>query len=81
MHADKHTKTSKVYAYTRAWNPYLLKALLIFEQLQVLMEFQMMLLKEAIKGRLHVSKLSKKSKNRRTFVKISFIFNVNTVAQ
>lgn len=42
--------------------PYLLKALFISEQLQVLMEFQMMLLKEAIEGGLHVSELSKEPK-------------------
>lgn len=62
-------------------HPYLVKALLIFEQLQILMEFQMMLLKEAIKGWLHVSKLSKKSENRGVFIRILFIFIVNTVAQ
>lgn len=32
------------------WTHYLLEALLISEQLQVLVEFQMMLLKEAIEG-------------------------------
>lgn len=46
-------------------NPYLLKALLISEQLEVLMKFQTMLLKEAIKGRLHVSELSKKPTKQR----------------
>lgn len=62
------------------WNPYFLEALLISEKLKVLMEFQMMLIKEAIKGRLHVSELREKPTEQREkfryFQKLKYITNV-----
>lgn len=49
-------------------HPDLLEAFLIFQQLLVLVEFQAMLLEEAVKRRLHVSELSEKpAKNKKTF--------------
>lgn len=47
---------------SRRSNSHLLKALLISEELQVLVELKTVLLKEAIEGRLHVSELSVKPK-------------------
>lgn len=44
---------------------HLLEALLISEELQVLMELKTVLLKEAVEGRLHVSELSVKPETNR----------------
>lgn len=43
-------------------NSHLLEALLISEELQVLVELKTVLLKEAVEGQLHVSELSVKPK-------------------
>lgn len=51
--------------YSRRKNSHLLKALLVSEELQVLVELKTVLLKEAIEGRLHVSELSVKPKTDR----------------
>lgn len=61
---------------------HLLKALLISEELQVLMELKTVLLKEAVEGRLHVSELSVKPEtNRQTqflvinVLKVFYVFS------
>ena len=56
MHKSAHTHTH-THAHTAMLHSYLLKALLISEQLDALQQLEVVLLKEAVKGRLHVPQL------------------------
>ncbi len=50
MHADISRQNTHTWTHDKGKQSHLLKALLISEQLQVLVELQMMLLKEAVEG-------------------------------